>query len=103
MDADLIEDKQYASMGQNAADRVKTLLLKLDTVRHSKERGFNVSDEIKRTSSKFAGRVTKIFKNPPKSLEWQPFYRHDLPILMDINEEVRKASLQNHPWPRPGL
>ena len=83
-------------MGEKPADRVKTLLLKLDTVRRSKERGFNVSDEIKRTSGNFAGRVVKIFKNLPKPLEWQSFYRHDLQILMDINEEVREVSNQNH-------
>jgi len=50
VDAELIEDKEYASMGKKPADRVKTLLGKLDSVRRSKERGFNVSEEIKCTS-----------------------------------------------------
>jgi len=103
LDAELSEDKEYASMGKNPADRVKTLLGKLDTVRRGKERGFNVTDDIRRTSGKFAGRVAKIFKSLPKPLEWQSFYRHDLPILMDVSEEVREVSMQNRPWPRPGL
>ncbi len=94
LDAELSEDKEYASTGKNPADRVKTLLGKLDTVRRGKERGFNVTNEIRRTSGKFAGRVLKIFKNLPKPLEWQSFYRHDLPILMDISEEVQKVSIQ---------
>jgi hypothetical protein len=64
--------------------KVKTLLVKLDSVRHCKERGINVSEEINRTSGKFAGRVGKIFKNLPKPLEWQLFYRHDLPLLIDF-------------------
>jgi len=82
-------------MGKKPADRVKALLVKLDSMRRSKERGFNVTNDIRRTSGKFAGRVAKIFKNLPKPLEWQSFYRHDLPILMDICEEVQKVSIQN--------
>ncbi len=81
-------------MGKKPADRVKTLLVKLDSVRHCKERGFNVSEEIKRTSHKFMGRVEKIFNNLPKSLEWRSFYNNDLPILMDISKEVQKISIQ---------
>ncbi len=39
--------------------------------------------------------LERIFKNFPKSLEWRPFYNNDLPILMDISEEVQKVSIQN--------
>ena len=95
VDAELIDDKQYAAMGKKPAYRVKALLVKLDSMRRSKERGYDVSEEIGRTSHKFVGRVEKIFKNLPKPLEWQSFYIHDLPILMDICEEVREASMQN--------
>ncbi len=28
-------------------------------------------------------------------MKWQTFYRHDLPILMDISKEVQKISIQN--------
>ena len=74
---------------------MKTLLVKLDSVRRCKERRFNVSEEINRTSNKFIGRVIKIFKNLPKSLEWRSFYINDLPILMDIYKEVQKISIQD--------
>ena len=45
VDAELMEDKEYASMGKNPADRVKTLLGKLDLVRRSQERGSSVSKQ----------------------------------------------------------
>jgi len=80
-DAELIEDKEYASMGKKPADRVKTLLGKLDSMRRNKERGYNVSEEIRHTSHKFMGRIEKIFKTLPKPLEWRSFYNNDLPLL----------------------
>ncbi len=77
----------------NSVEYTKTLLVKLDSVRRCKERGFNVSEQINRTSRKLAGRVIKIFKNLPKPLEWRSFYINDLPILMDIHKEVQEASI----------
>jgi len=93
-DAELIKDKQYASMGKTPTDRVRTLLGKLKSMRRSKERGYNVSKELRQTSNKFVRRVEKIFENLPKRLEWLSFLNHDLPILMDICEEVQKVSIQ---------
>jgi hypothetical protein len=95
VDAELIEDKQYASMGKKPADRVKSLLGKLDSVRRSQVRRSEVSGHSKTLSRKFAGQVEKIFKKLPKSLEWRSFYRHDLPLLIDFCEDVQEASLQN--------
>ena len=94
VDADLIEDKQYASMGKKPADRVKTLLGKLNSIVISKIRGSKVSKEAEGLLHKFMQQVEKIFKNLPKSLEWRSFYNNDLPILMDISEEVQKVSIQ---------
>ena len=48
VDAELIEDKAYLSMGDNPADRVKKLLGKIDSVRRSRERGFNPAKETNR-------------------------------------------------------
>ena len=36
-----------------------------------------------------------ISYNQPKSLEWQTFYRHDLPILVDLSEDVKNVSTRN--------
>ena len=94
VDAELGEDIQYLSMGKNPAERVKTLLGKLDSVRRSKERGYNVSEKIRHTSNKFVGRVENIFANLPKALEWRSFYTHDLTFLVDICKEVQEVSIQ---------
>jgi len=96
VDAELMEDKEYASMGKNPADRVKTLLRKLDSVRRSKELGYEVGTQARLTSHKFVGSVEQIFKNLPKSLEWRSFYTHDLPLLVDICKEVQDISIQHN-------
>ncbi len=94
VDADLIQDKKYAGMGKTPAGRVKTLLGKLDSVRRSEALGYEVAAQAKRTSRKFAGSVENIFKSLPKPLEWRSFYRHGLPLLMDICKEVQEISIQ---------
>ena len=58
-DAELIEDKEYASMGKNPADRVKTLLGKLDSVRSSQERGssvFSLKKRLEMLKGRLSGR-----------------------------------------------
>jgi len=103
VDAELIEDTQYASMGRKPADRVKTLLGKLDSVRRSEGLGYEVASEAKLTSNKFIGSVQEIFKNLPKPVKWISFYLNDLPLLMDFCKEVQDISIKHNPWPRPGL
>ncbi len=93
--AELIEDKEYGSMGKKPTDRVKALLGKLHSITNSKDRGSKVSKENEALLGKFAQQVEKIFKNLPKSLEWPSFYRHDLPLLIDFCKEVQEASIQN--------
>jgi len=65
MDAELMEDKEYASMGKDPADRVKTLLGKIDSVRRSKGLGYEVGTQARLTSHKFVGSVEQIFQNLP--------------------------------------
>ncbi len=84
VDAELIADKEYASMGKKPQVRVKALLGKLDSMRRTKDRGYNVSEEIRNTSHKFMGRVERKFKYLPKSLKWRSFHENDLPIVMDF-------------------
>ena len=95
VDAELIEDKKYASMGKNPTKRVKTLFGKLHSIRSSKSRGSQVPKKSELLLRKFAQQLNMIFKSLPKSLEWHSFYRHDLPLLLDISKEVRNASMQN--------
>ena len=95
VDAELIQDKEYLSMGGNPADRVKILLGKLDSVRSSQERGSEVSSESRVLFHKFMEQADQIFKNLPNHLEWRSFYNNDLPLLMDFCEEVRDVSIRH--------
>ena len=95
VDAELIEDKEYASMGKDPADRVKTLLGKLHSISISKKRGSKASKKADLLFNKFIKQVEKNFKNLPNPLEWQSFYVNDLPLLIDFCEEVQEASIQN--------
>ena len=86
-------------MGKNPADRMKALLGKLHSITISKNRGSRISKEAELLFNKFVKQVDKIFKNLPKPLEWQSFYIHDLPLLVDFCEEVQEVSIQPRPWP----
>ena len=77
------------------------LLEKLDSVRRSKELGYEAATQARLTSHKFVGSVENIFKNLPKLLEWRSFFNNDLPLLIDFCEEVQEVSIQHRPWPRP--
>ena len=95
VDAELMEDIQYLSMGETPAERVKTLLARLDSVRSSQERGSEVSTQPKALFHKFVEQAEQIFKNLPKPLEWRSFYNHALPLLVDFCEEVQEVSIQH--------
>jgi len=95
VDAELIDDKEYLSMDDKPADRVKTLLGKLHSIENSKSRGSEVSRKSELLLNKFVQQVSRIFKNLPNPLEWLSFLNHDLPLLMDFCEEVREASMQH--------
>ncbi len=69
VDAELIEDKEYASMGKKPADRVKALLGKLHSISISKKRGSKASKNADLLFNKFIKQAEKIFKNLPKPLE----------------------------------
>jgi len=101
VDAELIEDKEYASMGKNPADRVKTLLGKLHSISITKKRGSKISKKAELLFNKFVKQVENMFANLPKPMEWLSFFNHDLPLLVDICKEVQEVSTQHRPWPRP--
>ena len=76
---------------------VTKLLGKLNSISISKNRGSKISKKAELLFNKFVKQVDKIFKNLPKSLEWQSFYVNDFPLLMDICKEVQEVSIQ-HEW-----
>ena len=68
VDAELIEDKEYAAMDDTPEGRLKILLSKLDVVRRNKSRKYEASTESKNLSNKFIGQIEMIFRNLPKLL-----------------------------------
>ncbi len=96
VDAELIADKEYGSLGKNPIDRVRTLLGKLDSVRSSQDRGSKVSSQSRKLFHKFMEQVDEIFNNLPKPLEWRSFYTNDLPLLLSTCKEVQDASIQHN-------
>ena len=69
VDAELIEDIEYLSMGKTPADRVKTLLGKLHSISISKKRGSKASKKADLLFNKFIKQVEKNFKNLPNPLK----------------------------------
>jgi len=65
VDAELMGDREYASMGPNSIDRVKALLAKLHSTIISENRGSQVSKEGELLFNKFVKQVQKIFKDLP--------------------------------------
>jgi len=95
VDAELVDDKEYASMGKTPVDRVRTLLGRLDSVRSSRKRGSKVASMSKPLFHRLVEQVEQIFRNLPNPLEWRSFYIHDLPLLTDICGEIRQISIQH--------
>ena len=68
VDAELIEDREYLSMGDKPADRVTKLLGKLHSLTSSNNRGSQVSGKGKALLRKFAQQVDKIFQNRTQAI-----------------------------------
>ncbi len=95
VDAHLIEDTEYAAMGNDPINRVNTLLGKLNSVVNNQNKNATISDHRMQQVHKFMNPVQKIFKNLPKRLEWKSFYINDLPLILEICEDIRQISLEN--------
>ena len=71
IDAELIDDAEYNSMGKHPVERVEALLGKLHSIANSKDRGSQVFREGELLLDKFVQQLEKIFKRLPKPLEWR--------------------------------
>jgi len=95
IDAQLIEDSEYAAMGQTPETRLNTLFAKLHSIQNSLDRQSKVSESGQQLLHKFVQQLEIIFKKLPKRLEWKSFYVHDFPLVREICEDIRKISLEN--------
>ncbi|KPA18020.1 ParB-like partition protein, partial [Candidatus Magnetomorum sp. HK-1] len=95
IDAHLIEDTEYAAMGDTPEDRVHYLLSKMTSVNNNQLKHSQISNDRLQQLHKFVYPVEKIFKNLPKRLEWKSFFVHDLPLIEGVCEDIREISFKN--------
>jgi len=82
-------------MGNDPVNRVNTLLGKLNSVANNQHKQSTISESHLQQVHKFMNPVKKIFKNLPKYLEWKSFDVNDLPLIVEICEDIRQISLKN--------
>jgi ParB-like chromosome segregation protein Spo0J len=95
IDVEMGKEPEYLTVGKTPLERVHKLLLKLDSIRVSKDRGSLVSKEGDDLFHKYVEQIESIFKNLPKPLKWRSFLMHDLILLTDIPSKVQKASVKH--------
>jgi ParB/RepB/Spo0J family partition protein len=95
VDAHLIEDTEYAAMGNSPDIRIHCLLSKMNAVINNQHKQSQISEDRLQQVHKFVNPVENIFKKLPKRLEWKSFLVHDLPLVMGICEDIREISLKN--------
>jgi ParB family transcriptional regulator, chromosome partitioning protein len=86
VDAELLEDEQYLSFGDEPLRRVKFLLMKLDSDRRNRTNHF---------TNKFIGKTQRIFQNLPKPQEWSSFLNNDLTLITTIDPEVKQVAIEH--------
>lgn len=94
VDAELSDDAEYSDFGATPVERVKWLLGRLDAVRVSYNRGSDVSGQGERLFRKFAEQVASVFDGLPRPVEWHTFYRHDLPLVTDLDLAVLEWAIE---------
>jgi len=95
VDAHLFEDSEYAAMGISPEKRVNTLLSKLHSIHVRQNKQSILSEDEHILFSKFTKQVNKYFQMLPKRLEWISFYTNDLPLILEICDDIRDISLKN--------
>jgi ParB/RepB/Spo0J family partition protein len=86
VDSELIEDKDYAEIGVESIGRVKTVLAKLDADERHKTDYF---------AYKFIGKIDAVFTALPKPIQWRSFFLNDLPLITNIDEEIRTIAIEH--------
>jgi hypothetical protein len=95
VDAELIEDEEYARTARTPAERVKWLLGRLDDVRRCEDRGSEVNSKAQHLSHKFMGQIDSVFRNLPRPTDWRSFYNNDLSLVTDLDPAVREWAIEN--------
>ena len=79
VDAELVDVEGYEDLGTSPVDRVRTLLVKLDS---------DYKNETDHLRHKFMSNIEAIFSSLPRPLEWRSFFNNDLPRLLPLSRSV---------------
>jgi hypothetical protein len=85
IDAEMVDEVGYQIFGSTALERVKFLLMKLDS---------DYRNDTDLFTHKFMCKVESIFSNLPKAIEWRSFYNNDLPLITTLDEEVTQVAIE---------
>lgn len=85
IDTELLDAfEEYSGYGNTSVERVRFVLMKLDSdYKHG-------TDYF---GHKFMSKVESIFNGLPKPKDWRSLYNNDLPLLTSIDEDVQEISV----------
>lgn len=95
IDAELIEDPEYAALGCAPEERVRELLGALQAVDTNGTAGRSVSRRASELTHKFMCNVEGIFAGLPRPMGWKSFYVNDLPLVTRLDDDVRNVAICN--------
>lgn len=85
IDTELLDAfEEYSGFGGTSVERVRFVLMKLDSDRRTGTDYF---------SHKFMGKVEAVFSGLPKPKDWRSLYNNDLPLLTSIDDDVQEISV----------
>ena len=90
VDAEMIDDDEYRALGDDPEKRVGVLLKNMHAEEKQKSRGVAQEDV-----GKFTDKVDAIFANLPRPIKWDSFRRNDLPLVVDLDEDVARVAIAN--------
>lgn len=94
IDAELVENGEYAAAAITPVDRVKWLLGRLDAVATSQRRGSEISAPAEALFHRFMEQVERIFNALPRPVDWRSFYNNDLKLVTELDPEVREWAIK---------
>ena len=95
IDAELIDDEEYASKGGMPVERVKWVLGRLTGADNAKSKNYEVTDRAQSHINNFVNTIERIFSSLPKPIQWRAFYNHDLPLVTDLDPTVMEWAIAN--------
>ncbi len=85
IDTELLDAfEEYSGYGNTSVERVRFVLVKLDS---------DYKNETDYFRHKFVSKIEAVFNGLPKPKYWRSLYTHDLPLLTSIDDDVQEISI----------